>query len=232
MVEGGGSYRQKLVSRMAKKKGFSTPPPKAAKTGRTSLGPPSPTSLAYSKGFEYLGDFIKDIQLGGLPSLGEDLGSGDYGSAALAVGSAGLGAAPGGRGAGLLGKLSTPVLQRATRAAAEEGKYVGADIFEKGLTQGVRYPMQGIDRAARGGEDALFEFISDLERIGVKPQTANRLLRGFSKYYGDDGPLGAMVEIGGDLERGVGDVPFDFKHALIMRMIRRIQEGSEGRFYA
>lgn len=137
-----------------------------------------------------------------------------------------------GEGAGMLGpllsRISTPVIQRALHTAGMEGKQVGADIIEEGAMQGVRYGQSGVTRAGKAGEEALFNFISDLERIGVKPATANRLLKGFSEYADD--PAQAMMTLGENMARRP-ESAMSAKEALLKRMFDLIGKSAEDNFF-
>lgn len=128
----------------------------------------------------------------------------------------------------LLGRLATPVVKRAMNTASMEGKQVGGSIIEEGAMQGVRYGQSGVTRAGKAGEDALFDFISELERLGVKPQTATRLLKGFSEYADD--PAQAMMTLGENMARRP-ESGMSAKQALIERMFRVIGEAAEDRFF-
>jgi hypothetical protein len=136
-----------------------------------------------------------------------------------------------GEGAGmiapLLSRISSPVIQRALNVAGMEGKQVGADILEEGAMQGVKYSQSGVTRAGKAGEDALFNFIGELERIGVKPATANRLLKGFSEYADD--PAQAMMTLGENMARRP-ESGMSAKQALIERMLRNIGQAAEDNF--
>jgi hypothetical protein len=136
-----------------------------------------------------------------------------------------------GEGAGMFGpllsKIATPVIQRALSTAGMEGKQVGADIIEEGAMNGVRYGQSGVTRAGKAGEDALFNFISDLERIGAKPSTANRLLKGFSEYAND--PAQAMMTLGENMARRP-ESAMSAKEALMKRMYDRIGKAAEDNF--
>jgi len=136
-----------------------------------------------------------------------------------------------GEGAGafgpLLARLATPVVKRAMNTASMEGKQVGGSIIEEGAMQGVRFGQSGVTRAGKAGEDALFDFISELERIGVKPQTANRLLKGFSEYADD--PAKAMITLGENMARRP-ESGMSAKQALIERMFNRVSRAAEDKF--
>ena len=183
----------------------------------------NPIGMPYAKGFEYLGNFIKDVQ-NPFMRIGEDIAKGDKTAIALTLGTAGMGGK--GRGAGrLIDQVPTPVLQRAIQAAAMEGKQIGGQFIEEGARQGVRFGQSGVGRAGRAGEDALFEMIANFERLGAKPQTLTRFLKGFSKY-GDD-PVEAMIDMGEDVSR----TTVGFKEALINRMLRNIGNAAEQNFF-
>jgi hypothetical protein len=183
----------------------------------------NPIGMPYAKGFEYLGNFIKDVQ-NPFMRIGEDIAKGNKVAVALTLGTAGMGGK--GRGAGrLIDRVPTPVLQRAIQAAAMEGKRIGGQYIEEGASQGIRFGQSGVSRAGRAGEDALFEMLDDFDRIGVSAREATRFLKGFSKYADD--PVEAMDAMGEDLSR----TTMGFKEALINRMNRRISMAAERDFF-
>ena len=183
----------------------------------------NPMGAAYARGFGYMGDFIKDT-MNPLMRLPEDIASGDKGAVALTIGSAAMG----GKGKGparLVDQIPTPVLQRAIQAASMEGKQLGGKWVEEGAAQGVKFGQSGVARAGRAGEDALFDMIANFERLGAKPKTLTRFLKGFSKY-GDD-PFEAMEAMGENMSRTTKG----FKEALVERMLRNIGDAAEREFF-
>jgi hypothetical protein len=143
-----------------------------------------------------------------------------------AVGAIGPVGAAGAAGS-LLSRLSTPVFQRALQTARTEGKQVGADILEEGAMQGVKYGQSAVTRASEGAEQGLFDFISELQRLGVKPQTANRLLAGFDEYVNN--PANAMITLGENMARNPASGK-SAKKALLERMFREIGKSAEENF--
>lgn len=127
----------------------------------------------------------------------------------------------------LSARIATPILQRAVQAANAEGKYVASDIIEQTAGRGVNYSQDLIPKAGRASEDALFAFIKDLERIGVKPQTANRFLKGFAQYADD--PFEAMSTLGQkmDISPNAG---MPAKEALVLRLLDRLGRAAENTF--
>ena len=134
---------------------------------------------------------------------------------------------PAGGANSLLSRLSTPVVQRALQTARTEGKQVGADILEEGAMQGVKYGQSAVTRASEGAQQGLFDFISELQRLGVKPQTANRLLRGFDEYVNN--PANAMITLGENMARNPASGK-SAKKALLERMFREIGKSAEENF--
>jgi hypothetical protein len=134
---------------------------------------------------------------------------------------AGMGAGGGGR---LLDKLATPILQRAVQTAQAEGRQLGGQWLEEGALQGVKFGQSSVTRAGRGAEDELFNFISELERLGVKPQTANKFLKGFSEYVDD--PFQGMSTLGENMSRTTPG----FKEGLVMRLLGRLEKAAEDSF--
>jgi len=124
-----------------------------------------------------------------------------------------------------LGRLATPALQRAIQMAGMEGKSVGAQVLEGAAMGGVTFPQSGIARAGRGAEDELFNILGDLERMGAKPQTVNRLLRGFSLYADD--PAEAMITMGAKMDT----IKPTAKELLIERLLKRIGDAAEDSFF-
>lgn len=125
----------------------------------------------------------------------------------------------------LVDQIPTPVLQRAIQAASMEGKQLGGKWVEEGAAQGVKFGQSGVARAGRAGEDALFEMIANFERLGAKPQTLTRFLKGFSKY--GDNPFDAMESMGENMSRTTKG----FKEALVERMLRNIGDAAEREFF-
>jgi hypothetical protein len=142
------------------------------------------------------------------------------------MGSVGPAGAAGAAGS-LLSRLSTPVVQRALQTARTEGRQVGADILEEGAMQGVKYGQSAVTRASEGAEQGLFDFISELQRLGVKPQTANRLLTGFDEYVNN--PANAMITLGENMARNPASGK-SAKKALLERMFREIGRSAEENF--
>lgn len=128
----------------------------------------------------------------------------------------------------LFSRIATPILKRAIETAKMEGQQIGGSILEEATSQGVRYPHSGVVRAGKAAEDELFNFISELERMGVRPQTANRLLKGFSEYADD--PFTAMETLGANLSRSASS-GMDAKQALVERMLSRLGSAAENGFF-
>lgn len=128
----------------------------------------------------------------------------------------------------LFSRIATPILKRAIETARMEGQQIGGSILEQATSQGVRYPHSGVVRAGKAAEDELFNFISELERMGVRPQTANRLLKGFSEYADD--PFTAMETLGANLSRSASS-GMDAKQALVERILGRLGNAAENGFF-
>jgi hypothetical protein len=119
----------------------------------------------------------------------------------------------------LLSRIATPIMQRALDVAKAEGTQVGAGIFEDAANAGTKYSQSSITRAGEHGQQALFDFIDRLDKMGVKPATANRLLKGFSEYADD--PAQAMMTLGENMARRP-ESGMSAKEALVMRMLDSI----------
>jgi hypothetical protein len=128
-----------------------------------------------------------------------------------------------GEGAGmfepLLSKIASPIMQRALDVAKAEGTQVGSGIFEDAARAGTKYSQDSIVRAGEHGQQALFDFIDRLDKMGVKPATANKLLKGFAEFPYDKGQ--AMSILGEDLARSA-ESGMSAKEALIKRMFDSI----------
>ena len=147
------------------------------------------------------------------------------------VGAAGIGrialTAAAEEGGPLLARIATPVIRDAIEVARTEGRAVAGDLYGSWALQGARRSPAVIDDAARAAEEELYNFIGELDRMGVKPQTANRLLRSFATHPYDE--VEAAVIRGEDLARSAAS-GMSAKHALIMRMFDRIGSAAENAF--
>lgn len=128
----------------------------------------------------------------------------------------------------LSARIATPILQRAIQAANAEGKYVASDIIEQAAGKGARYSQDLIPKAGRAAEDELFAFLKELERLGVKPATANRFLKGFAQYADD--PFEAMSTLGQKMDISpTAGMPA--KEALIQRLLGKLGKAAEDTFF-
>lgn len=128
----------------------------------------------------------------------------------------------------LSARIATPILQRAIQAANAEGKYVASDIIEQAAGKGARYSQDLIPKAGRAAEDELFAFLKEFDRLGVKPATANRFLKGFAQYADD--PFEAMSTLGQrmDISPTAG---MPAKEALVNRLLSRLGKAAEDTFF-
>jgi hypothetical protein len=146
-------------------------------------------------------------------------------------GAAGIGSI-GGRAAGrivtpLIGRIAGPTMQRALDVAEAEGRQVNAGLLSDNAAQGVRYSQDSIVRGGKAAQEELFNFLDQMQRMGVKPATANRLLRGFAKYIDD--PVEGIVELGGNVARTrPGE---SAKERLVQRLLRRMGDAAEDSFF-
>lgn len=131
----GSDYKRRLAADMAKKKTeeFSSPPP--------SGGIPSPTNIIYSKGFEYLADTIKDIQLSGFPNIPEQLMQGKEGEAALTLGLGIAGAGGKGKAAAKTVKLARGRFEGPRKGLAALAEIITGDPTQTSFVM-KRYPTQ------------------------------------------------------------------------------------------
>lgn len=128
----------------------------------------------------------------------------------------------------LIGRIAGPTMQRALGVAEAEGKQIAGGILSDAAAQGVRFNQSSVARGGKAAQEELFNFISELERMGVKPATANRLLRGFSKYVDD--PVEGIAEMGGDVGRSVTK-GMSAKEALVNRLLGRLGNAAEDSFF-
>lgn len=127
----------------------------------------------------------------------------------------------------LIARIAGPTMQRALGVAETEGKQIAGGILSDAAAQGVRFNQSSVARGGKAAQEELFNFISELERMGVKPATANRLLRGFSKYVDD--PVEGIVELGGNVARTrPGE---SAKEALVNRLLSRLGNAAEDSFF-
>jgi hypothetical protein len=180
----------------------------------------------YAAGFSYVGDFVKENMS---PLMGAvDQASTDPRQALVTAMLSTAGAGGKGKSVRLVDQLSTPILQRAMQVASMEGKSRAGGWLGKAATEGTKFSQSSVGRAGRAAEDELFSIIDDLERIGVKPQTANRLLKGLSDYVDD--PFEGMVTLGENLARRP-DSGISAKEALVDRLFKRFSDAAERGFY-
>jgi len=176
----------------------------------------------YAAGFSYVGDFIKENMS---PLMGAvDQASTDPSQALVTTMLSTAGAGGKGKSVRLIDKLSTPILQRAVQTAQAEGRQLGGQWLEDAAIQGVKFGQSSVTRTGRGAEDELFNFINELERLGVKPQTANRFLKGFAEYVDD--PFQGMSTMGENMSRTTPG----FKEALVERLFGRLSKAAEDSF--
>jgi hypothetical protein len=128
----------------------------------------------------------------------------------------------------LISRIAGPTMQRALGVAETEGKQIAGGILSDAAAQGVKFSQSSVARGGKAAQEELFNFMSELERMGVKPATANRLLRGFSKYVDD--PVEGIAELGGDVGRSVTK-SMSAKEALVNRLLSRLGNAAEDSFF-
>jgi len=127
----------------------------------------------------------------------------------------------------LISRIAGPTMQRALDIAEAEGRQVNAGILSDNAAQGVRFSQDSIVRGGKAAQEELFNILDQMQRMGVKPATANRLLRGFAKYIDD--PVEGIVELGGDIGRTrLGD---SAKERLVQRLLRRMGDAAQDSFF-
>jgi hypothetical protein len=127
----------------------------------------------------------------------------------------------------LISRIAGPTMQRALNVAEAEGRQVNAGILSDNAAQGVRYSQDSIVRGGKAAQEELFNFLDQMERMGVKPATANKFLRGFSKYIDD--PVEGIVELGGNVARTrPGE---SAKERLVNRLLKRMGDAAEDNFF-
>jgi len=127
----------------------------------------------------------------------------------------------------LIGRIAGPTMQRALDVAEAEGRQVNAGLLSDNAAQGVRFSQDSIVRGGKAAQEELFNILDQMQRMGVKPATANRLLRGFAKYIDD--PVEGIVELGGDIGRTrLGD---SAKERLVQRLLKRMGDAAQDSFF-
>jgi hypothetical protein len=127
----------------------------------------------------------------------------------------------------LIGRIAGPTMQRALDVAEAEGRQVNAGLLSDNAAQGVRFSQDSIIRGGKAAQEELFNILDQMQRMGVKPATANRLLRGFAKYIDD--PVEGIVELGGDIGRTrLGD---SAKERLVQRLLKRMGDAAQDSFF-
>ena len=143
-------------------------------------------------------------------------------------GAVGIGSTAGRIATPLIGRIAGPTMQRALGVADTEGKQIAGGILSDAAAQGVRFNQSSVARGGKAAQEELFNFMSELERIGVKPATANKLLRGFSRYVDD--PVEGIAELGGNVGRSAAS-GMDAKEALVKRLLGRLGNAAEDSFF-
>ena len=129
----------------------------------------------------------------------------------------------------LIGRVAGPVMQRALDVAEAEGRAVGGSVLGSAAAQGVKYSQSSVPRAGKAAQEELFNFLKEMERMGVKPQTANKFLRGIGEYV--DNPVQGMATLGADVGPAVTrGIPA--KKALVDRFFRRLGDAAENSFFS
>jgi hypothetical protein len=128
----------------------------------------------------------------------------------------------------LIGRVAGPIMQRALDVAEAEGRSVGGSILGNAAAQGVKYSQSNVPRAGKAAQEELFNFLKEMERMGVKPQTANKFLKGISEYVDD--PVQGMSTLGADIGRSsTRGIPA--KQALVDRFFSRLGNAAEDSFF-
>ena len=128
----------------------------------------------------------------------------------------------------LIGRVAGPIMQRALDVAEAEGRSVGGSILGNAAAQGVKYSQSNVPRAGKAAQEELFNFLAQMERMGVKPQTANKFLKGISEYVDD--PVQGMSTLGADIGRSsIRGIPA--KQALVDRFFARLGNAAEDSFF-
>jgi hypothetical protein len=128
----------------------------------------------------------------------------------------------------LISRIAGPTMQRALSVAEAEGRQVAGGILSDAAAQGTKFSQSSVARGGKAAQEELFNFMSELERIGVKPATANKLLRGFSRYVDD--PVEGIAELGGNVGRSAAS-GMDAKEALVKRLLGRLGNAAEDSFF-
>lgn len=127
----------------------------------------------------------------------------------------------------LIGRIAGPTIQRALSVAEAEGRQVNAGLLSDAAAQGVQFSHSSVIRGGKAAQEELFNFLDQMDRMGVKPATANKFLRGFSKYIDD--PVEGIAELGGNVGRTrLGE---SAKERLVNRLLRRLGDAAEDSFW-
>jgi len=128
----------------------------------------------------------------------------------------------------LIGRVASPIMKRALDVAEAEGRSVAGSILGNAAAQGVKYSQSNVPMAGKAAQEELFNFLAQMERMGVKPQTANKFLKGISEYVDD--PVQGMSTLGADIGRSsTSGIPA--KQALVDRFFRRLGNAAENSFF-
>jgi hypothetical protein len=128
----------------------------------------------------------------------------------------------------LIGRIAGPTMQRALGVAESEGRQLAGGWLSEAAAQGTRFSQGSVNRSGKAAQEELFNFLADMERMGVKPATANKFLRGFSKYV--DNKVEGIAEMGGDVGRSAAG-GMDAKEALVKRLLSRLGGAAEDSFF-
>jgi len=128
----------------------------------------------------------------------------------------------------LIGRIAGPTMQRALSVAEAEGRQVAGGILSDAAAQGTKFSQSSVARGGKAAQEELFNFMSELERMGVKPATANKFLRGFSRYVDD--PVEGIAELGGNVGRSAAG-GMSAKEALVKRLLGRLGNAAEDSFF-
>tara|TARA_R110000823_G_scaffold277831_1_gene396310 strand:- start:235 stop:753 length:519 start_codon:yes stop_codon:yes gene_type:complete len=127
----------------------------------------------------------------------------------------------------LIGRIANPTMQRALDVAEAEGRQVNAGLLSDNAAQGVRFSQDSIVRGGKAAQEELFNFLDRMQGMGVKPATANKFLRGFSRYVDD--PVEGIAELGGNVGRTRPGS--SAKERLVKRLLKSMGDAAEDSFF-